>query len=47
LGIVTFMRDVRAFDWTAGEIRSSGMSPVVTFDTNLMRVVGTDAEAGR
>ena len=47
LGIVTFMRDVRAFDWTSGEVRSSGMSPVVTFDTDLMRVVIPDDEAGR
>ena len=47
LGVVTFMRDARAFDWTIGEVRSSGMLPVVTFDTNLMRVVITDDEAGR
>ena len=46
LGIVTFMRDARAFDWTTGEVRSSGMAPVVTFDTALMRVVSADDEAG-
>ena len=27
LGVVTLMRDMRAFDWTAGEVRFSGMSP--------------------
>ena len=47
LGVVTFMRDARAFDWTIGEVRSSGMLPVVTFDTDLMRVVILDDEAGR
>lgn len=44
LGVVTLMRDVRAFDWTAGEVRSSGMSPVLTFDTNTMHVVNTHDE---
>ena len=47
LGVVTFMRENRAFDWTAGEVRSAGMAAIITFDTEDMRVVGADDRTSR